>query len=240
MTTNPERGGSGPDDPPLSSQASLQHAASIDYRAEVVRKGIHLFSLSIPVIYAFITRELALWILIPLTATALAIEAGRYWSPAFADVFYRVFRPIMRRHEQDNENKRLNGATYVLLSAVLCVAVFPKLITITAFAILIISDSTSALIGRRFGKRPFFRKSREGAIAFFVSALVVVLVTPKSEGLPWEYAIGIAGALVGTIVEAASRIDDNLAIPVSVGAVMWALYALFLPGLDLSGPIPLF
>jgi len=144
-------------------------------------------------------------------------------------------------HRQNDRTRfHLNGATYVLLSAVFCVLVFPKLITITAFAVLIISDSTAALIGRRFGKHPFFRKSREGALAFFVSAVIVVLVTPKSAGLPTEYLIGVLGAVVGSIVESASTIDDNFSIPVSIGAVMWLLYALLLPGLDLSGPVPLF
>jgi hypothetical protein len=40
--------------------------------------------------------------------------------------------------------------------------------------------------------------------------------------------------MIGTLVEAgALGIDDNLSIPVSIGAAMWILYALFLPTLDL-------
>jgi dolichol kinase len=179
-------------------------------------------------------------LLAPLVSLALAVELGKHYSPSFSRLYYRIFGKILRVHEHDRTAVRFNGATYVLLSAIICVVVFPKLITITAFAILIISDSTAALIGRKFGKKPFFRKSRVGAAAFFVSAVLVVLATPKSAGLPGEYLIGFAGAFVGMIVESASRIDDNLSIPISVGAVMWALYALFLPSLDLSGPAPLF
>jgi dolichol kinase len=240
MTTNPEQGGSGTPDSPFSSGAAPTSPGSIDYRSEIVRKAIHLNSLLIPVIYSFITRELALWLLVPMLCAALLIEVGKHYSEPFARIYYRVFGRILREHEHDRTRFHFNGATYVLLSAVICVLVFPKLITITAFAILIISDSTSALIGRRFGTRPFFRKSREGAIAFFVSAVLVVLVAPKAEGSMMEYAIGIAGAFVGMVVESASRIDDNLSIPLSVGAVMWLCYALLLPGLDLTGPAPLF
>ena len=216
----------------------LHAAATIDYRSELVRKAIHLCSLSIPVIYSFITKDLALMLLVPVTAAFLIVDTARLYYPPVSRMFYRVFGWLLRRHEQDENAKRFNGATIVLLSAVLCVIVFPKLITVTAFAILIISDSTSALIGRRYGKRRFLRKSLAGATAFFLSAVVVVLVSPKAEGNVWEYAIGIVAAAVGAVVESGSTIDDNFSIPVSIGIMMWILYAVFLPGLDLSGPVP--
>ena len=236
MTETKEDGGHPAPDPPSSSSRNFDASASINFRAELVRKAIHLNSLLIPVIYSFITKELALWLLVPMLAIALVVELGKFYSPAFARLYYAIFGKILREHEHDRTRFHLNGATYVLLSAVFCVAVFPKLITVTAFAILIISDITSALVGRRFGRHPFFHKSREGAIAFFVSAILVVLVSPKSAALPMEYLIGFIGAGVGAVAESAMKVDDNLSIPVSVGAVMWLLYALLLPGLDLSGP----
>ncbi len=224
----------------MSPPDPLHASATIDYRAEVVRKGIHLASLSIPIIYALVSKELALQLLVPVTAAFLIVDLARYYFRPVAELFYKGFGWLLRRHEQDEVQKRLNGATYVLLSAVFCVVVFPKLITITAFSILIISDSTSALIGRRFGRRPFFRKSLEGAMAFFVSAVLVVFITPKAGAGPLEFLIGVISAAVGAVVESASTIDDNISIPVSIGAVMWALYAVLLPGADLSGPPPLF
>lgn len=233
-----------PDRPSTPAPAGEEHeihaAATIDYRSEIVRKAIHLCSLSIPVIYTFITRDLALSLLIPVTAGFLIVDLARYYFPPVARLFYQVFGWLLRRHEQDEKVKRLNGATNVLLSAVLCVVVFPKLVTITAFAILIISDSTSALVGRRFGRRRFFRKSREGAMAFFVSAIIVVLASPKAGAGPIEYLLGFVAAAAGAVTESASRIDDNIAVPVSVGIVLWALYALLLPGVDLSGPAAIY
>jgi dolichol kinase len=114
------------------------------------------------------------------------------------------------------------------------VLIFPKIITVNAFAILIIADITSALFGRRFGRRRFFQKSLEGAMSFFVSATVVVFLAPKVQGLALEYAIGIFAAAVGAVVEAAStKVDDNISVPLAVGFVMWALYALLLPAVDL-------
>ena len=207
---------------------------NIDYKAEVIRKSIHLCSLSIPIIYYFISREQALILLVPVTLAFLCVDLLRHFHSSTAKVFYRVFGWLLRTHEHDGKSKRLNGATHVLISATLCVLVFPKLITITAFAILIISDSAAALVGRRFGKKKFFNKSVEGSAAFFLSALIVIAVTPKISSSAGEYFIAIVAAAIGTVVEALSiGIDDNLSIPISVGTVMWILYDVFYPSLSL-------
>ena len=207
---------------------------NIDYRAEVIRKSIHLCSLSIPVIYYFISREQALLLLVPITAAFLAVDLLRHYNASAAKVFYSVFGWLLRSHEHGGSSKRLNGATHVLISATLCVLIFPKLITITAFAVLIISDSAAALVGRRFGKKKFLSKSVEGSAAFFVSALFVIAATPKISAGAGEYCIAVVAAAIGTVVEASSvGIDDNLSIPISIGTVMWVLYDLFYPSLNL-------
>jgi dolichol kinase len=212
----------------------MSDTGQIDYKAELARKGIHLSSLSIPIIYYFISRDLALALLLPITFAFLAVDLLRYYHKPTADLFYKVFRFMLRKHEQDENSKRLNGATHVLIAASLCVIIFPKLIVLTAFTILIISDSFAALIGRRFGKRKFLSKSVEGSLAFFVFGILVVAVTPKVDYSITEYCIGIFGAGVGTVAEALPwNVDDNLSIPLSIGVAMWALYFLFYPSVNL-------
>ncbi len=208
---------------------------TINYRDEVYRKLIHLTSLSIPVVYYFITMELALKILIPLTIISLILDIGRYLFPKMGDFFYLIFGFLLREHERDHKKRNLNGATYVLISAVICVVIFPKVFFITAFAVLIISDSSAALIGRKWGQHKFIYKSLEGTIAFFVSACIVVLLSPKLEGSITEFLIGFAAVAIGAIAENISYgwADDNLSIPLSVGFTMWGLYLLFLPDLSL-------
>jgi len=175
---------------PKENDLVLHEAATIDYKYEVIRKLIHLNSLSIPIVYYYIEKQLALTILIPLTFAFLVVDIIRYYNPQVADWFYKFFGFLLRKKEKDDRKKRLNGATNVLLSALFCVIVFPKLIFVTAFSILIISDISSALIGRKFGKRKFFAKSLEGSTAFFISAVIVVFFTPKVEGHFLEYLIG--------------------------------------------------
>jgi dolichol kinase len=215
---------------------NLEQAATINFRNELARKAIHLFSLSIPLIYYFISRPLALTLLLPLTTAFVGVDLARFYVPVVNRWFTRWFGWLLRRHEQNMNVKRLNGASHVLISATLCVLLFPKIITINAFTILIISDSTSALFGRRFGRHRFLGKSLEGSMAFFVSAILVILAAPKVQYLPMEYFIGIIAAAVGAVVEAFSvHIDDNLSIPLGVGIVMWGLYLWLLPAVNVSG-----
>ncbi len=211
---------------------------TINYRDEIVRKSIHLCSLSIPIAYYFISRYDALVILSIITFVIVAVDLLRYFSPKTAKIFYSLFGFLLREHERDNNKKALNGASYVLLSATISVFLFPKVLFLTAFGILIISDSTAALIGRKFGKHKFFRKSLEGTLAFFVSAIVVVLISPKITGDIYEYLIGFFAAGAGAIVENISHgwVDDNLSVPIAIGFIMWALYIIILPNVILIIP----
>ncbi len=203
------------------------------YGAELVRKTIHLCSLSIPVVYFFTSKSFALSILLPLLLVFGISDLARMYHPEARSVYHKIFGWLLRTHERDEVRRSLNGATYVLLAACLFVWFFPKLIFITAFSILIVSDTVAALVGRKIGRRPFLKKSLEGTISFFISALVIVALAPKAEGIPTEYIIGAVAALVGTLVEAAGTwLDDNLTIPASVGSVMWLLYALVIPNVN--------
>ncbi len=146
-----------------------------------------------------------------------------------------MFGWLLRKREFDKKHKRLNGATYVLLSATIVVLVFPKLVAVTCFVILIVGDMAAALIGRRFGRHPFFHKSLEGSGAFLLTGLLAVALLPKIEYHPAEYLIGALAVACGAIVEALPvDIDDNLSIPLAAGAVMWTGYAMFLPFLNIN------
>lgn len=217
-----------------SESGHLESMATIDYKSEFIRKSIHLCSLSIPGIYFFISKSLALTLLVPLFVAFLAVDLARFYHEPTRRWFFKWFGWLLRKHESDHAIKRLTGATNILLSAIVCVLIFPKIITVNAFAILIISDITSALVGRRYGRRRFLKKSLVGATGFFLSAVVVVMIAPKVEGLVLEYAIGIVAAAVGAVVESLStKVDDNISVPLSIGAVMWALYTLLLPNINL-------
>ncbi len=205
-----------------------------NYKIEFIRKSIHFCSLSIPGVYFFIDKITTLSILIPITALFVVFDLARYYYQPVAKLFYKFFGWLLRNYEIDNKRKRLNGASNILISAIICVIIFPKIITVTAFAVLIISDSLAALIGRRFGKRKFFKKSLEGSLAFIGGGFLVILLTPKVDYFYAEYLIAAFAVVVAAFFEAASTvIDDNFTVPISIGFVMWLLYLLFLPTLNI-------
>jgi dolichol kinase len=208
---------------------------TIKYRDELVRKMIHLCSLSIPVIYYFITKTTALKIILPITVLFLLGDLARFAFPPVWELVSKLFGFMLRAHEKDSNKKSFNGATWVLLSASLCMYLFPKVFFITAFSVLIISDTSAALIGRKFGRHRFLSKSFEGTMAFFISACIVVMFAPKISGNMAEYIIGFVSVAIGAIAENISYgfADDNFTIPISVGITMWALYYFFLPQMPL-------
>ena len=199
----------------------------ISFANEILRKTIHIGSLSIPVFYYFVSRDVALFVLVPLTLISIGIDVGRFYIPALHEFINRVFEKILRPHEK--RGGFLSGATYVLISALFCVFIFPKLITITAFSILIVSDASSALVGRAFGRHKFLDKSLEGTLAFIGSAWIVILLTPKAGPMLVEYFIAGFAAIIGGIAEGWSvtlHLDDNFSVPVSIALVTWGLYYL--------------
>jgi dolichol kinase len=209
---------------------------NVSFQWELMRKGIHLCSLSIPILYYYVSRSLALTVLIPGAAVFLGGDLLRLFHKPSFELYKRIFGRMLRTHEQLENKRTFNGATWVLFSALFCVLVFPKLIAITASSILIISDTTAALVGRRFGTRSYRGKTLEGSTAFVASATIVLLFTPKVAYLPVEFMIGIVAAVFGAIAEIFSFniIDDNFAIPVTIGFTLWGMYLLFLPHLDVT------
>ena len=208
---------------------------AISMRSELARKGIHIASLSIPICYYFVTKKLALEILVPFLLFSISVDVGKHYIGWLNRLVNRVFHSMLRAHERDESRILLSGATYVILSATLSVFIFPKIIAITAFGILIVADASSALIGRMYGRHAFLDKSAEGTMAFVMSAWIVVAICPKA-GPDWcEYLIGGVAAVLGAIVEAGSvrlHVDDNLSVPATVGFTMWGLYYL----LDMISP----
>lgn len=207
------------------SQPSPMMPGQISFTSEIIRKCIHLASLTIPIAYFYVHREEALLFLVPATLFSIGIDVGRHYIPAIHRMVEQLLGRILRPHER--RVGLLSGATYVLISALICVAVFPKLITMTAFSILIVSDSSSAIFGRKFGKHRFIDKSLEGTMAFIVTAWLVILIAPKAGPALIEYFIGAFAAVVGGVAEAASvslHLDDNFSVPISIGITMWGLY----------------
>lgn len=180
---------------------------------ELRRKFIHFSALLIPIGYYFLPKELVLSVLIPGSFLCLLIDMGRLYHKPTSRVFNRIFGRVLREHE----GFHFTASTYLLFAATLCIIFFDKRVAIVSLLILIISDPTAALVGRKFGRIKLLgEKTLEGSCAFLISALIITSLFP---GL--RLTSKIAGAIVATTIELfPTGIDDNLSIPLATGLVM--------------------
>jgi dolichol kinase len=179
---------------------------------EMERKALHLSALVIPLGGFYLPTGLTRWILVTLTAAALAMEFLRLAHPGVAGWFGRIFGPMLKKHEK----RSLTGSTYLLVSSTACFFLFDGIVAVAAVTFLILGDTAAALVGRRWGKKRFFNKSLLGTSACLLVCLLVGLLLP---GLPRR--VGAAGALSATIFELLPvPLDDNLVVPLTSGLLM--------------------
>lgn len=195
----------------------------LTYQQELLRKLVHLSSLWVVVLYHFTNQDVMLNVLIPFTLVVLLVDGARRCSGDKCPMLETILGYILRNHERE----KLSGASYLMVSALIMVLCFPKLVAMTAFTYLIVSDSAAALVGKAIGKRKFFGKTLEGCMAFFLSALGCMWVIKWFYDLGYSYVLAGAGAaLVATCVEALSgkfKLDDNFTIPISAGLTMLSI-----------------
>ena len=194
----------------------------ISYSDEIKRKALHLLALVIPLGMWLAGNTVSLIVLGSLAAVALVADFLRARSERFARAIYRYFALLMRPEECPPMDGPivLNGATWVILSALLLVALFPIEVAVASFTTFMIADAAAAVVGRGLGRRRWPRTSRtvEGSSAFFVAGLTVMLIfgwTPL-----W---ISIIAVLAGTAAEIPSGpLNDNIRVPLVIGLVIYA------------------
>ncbi len=159
-----------------------------------------------------------LMIMIPIATLMLVIDISRLRQWRFWTSFARrIAGSLIRHHEQAGD---FTGASYILISVCLTVALFTKPIAIAALSFIIVGDTFAAIIGRKYGRLRFYRsKTVEGSLACLGGTLVVAMLVPDI-ALP----VTIAGAATATIIEAFPLgVDDNISVPLVSGLVMTLL-----------------
>ncbi len=186
--------------------------------AELQRKSFHLAMIAVPVWVYLMPPTPALLGLILATFITVAVDLLRLSDHRLRSFFLRLFRSLIRPHEQEH----LLGSTHYMIAALLSVIVFDHEVAIAALAFLVLGDAAAAIIGKRFGKPLYWGKSPQGSIACFVVCLAV--------GIPLlgSLAVALIGALAATLAEALpSPLDDNMRVPIFSGIVMQLVLRLF-------------
>lgn len=209
---------------------------STPFKGEIFRKLIHYSSAAISISYLFLEKNTVLAALTVLLAFMLLFELTKYRSRYIHSLYVKYFKDMLREHEYDTGKLRINGATWVILSAIFCILVFPRNVAIMGLLMLSFADSTSALLGRLYGKKQYApNRSYVGTISFFLTGSAVMLLTPKYFGTLKEYLICFIALGATTVVDSLSPpVDDNLTIPVTCCVVLYILYIISYPGIILQ------
>jgi len=181
----------------------------------VKRKLIHLSSSAIPLILYILPPDIGLAVVAAMLILAITVDVVRLHIPAVQQFFEKLFGQAMRPHEA----KELTGSTFLCLSAMVCIVLFPLPIAVSALFFLTIGDTAAALVGQKWGKTVLVPgKTLEGTMACLITCTIVVVIMPGV-----TLIAGLPGALTATIVElfGTETIDDNFGIPVFSAVVMW-------------------
>ena len=156
-----------------------------------------------------------LYFMVPISIIMLIIDIARLRNRGFWRNFAKkILSPIIREHEHQGD---FTGATYILISFCLTIALYTKPIAMAAITFIIVGDALAALLGRKFGKTKFYKnKTYWGSFGCFLGTLIVAIWSP---GLAFPVALG--GAVIAVIFEAFSfGIDDNVTVPLLSGLAM--------------------
>jgi dolichol kinase len=189
--------------------------------AEVQRKAIHLSFVVLPV---QLLSQLLPWprshsewrlFLIALCLAAIVIDLFRIHERRVRTLFRGFFGELIREHEEFS----LMGSTYLLIASLLAIEIFPRNIAAAAIGFTVVGDATAAMVGRRWGRRPFFKKTIEGAVGGLAGCLLWGAVLVLTGSISWPLAL--LGALTASLVELLPiPLDDNLGMTLIAGYAM--------------------
>jgi len=195
------------------------------YKDEIYRKTIHLSSLWMVAAIYFLSKENALYLFSFLLVGMTAFEIARRYWPFFTRINILLMGRILRPHENNGDKSQMTGAFYVILAVFLAVLLFSKPVCMTAISIMLVADSAAALIGRKFGRHKIFDKSIEGSAAFFLTALMIIVIG-MSLGLTLPFYGAVIVAIIATLLELFSKkihLDDNISIVMGAGLALTIL-----------------
>jgi len=89
-------------------------------------------------------------------------------------------------------------------------------------AVMVLSDTSAALIGRKYGMIKIIDKSLEGSLAFFITTLVI-LASAYKFGMPLTLLHIIVVGFLSTLAELFSNklnLDDNIFVSLITGIIL--------------------
>ena len=136
------------------------------------RKATHIFSLIIPISYCyFITDKNSASIVIALlTLIFIFFDSQRLKLNFIRRFFALFFNKMLKDHELKG---KFTGATWVMISSTVVIAIFPKNIAVISLVFMSIGDTVAGLFGKNYGRIKIGRKTLEGFLAGLSTCLII-------------------------------------------------------------------
>ncbi|MBO8175168.1 MAG: phosphatidate cytidylyltransferase [Thermococcus sp.] len=203
-------------------------------KSELKRKALHLTGLTVPLMYLIFGRRITLIFVALTLVTFLVLEPFRIVEHLRDGVKEKlglyVDREIIKKVEKEievitreHEKRSIGAHIYFALAALIIVYFFPEDIAIGSIAVATLGDAIAAIIGKPFGKHRFKNgKSIEGSLAYFVTALLILIPLI-------DIPHAIVGALAGTLAEFYELPpDDNFSNQLAVAITLYVFRTLAL------------
>ncbi len=153
-------------------------------------------------------------ILAVLAVSSLALDLARFRVSWLNRLFLRWLRPLLK----SSEDRRVTGATYLLVAAFLSFLLFDQPVAVAVLLFLSLGDPAAALVGRPMPGPRLFGKSPVGTLAFVMVALLVLAALVGAGVTSWHWGY-LAGAVAAGLAELLPLPgDDNLWVPLIAGA----------------------
>ena len=151
-----------------------------------------------------------------LTAGGFALDLARFRLAWLNNLFLRWLAPLLKA----DESRRITGATYMMMAALVVFVFFHQSVAVAALLFLALGDSAAALVGMRTPGPRVFGKSPGGTIAFIAASWAAIGVLVAAGAVEYHWGL-MAGAVVAGLVELTPLpVDDNLTVPITAGLVM--------------------
>ncbi len=200
------------DDPTFGELSlNIQRGRSFSWGQELRRKAVHACSMFIPFLSG-VNYHMTLMLLLTVTILYSVSEWVR-----LNGIRFPVLGLITRLCVRSNEMRQFTLAPLTLaVGVILSLIFFSELIVYVVIVILAFADSLATIIGKFYGriKIPYNRKkSVEGSMAFFVTALICAVFF-----LPLKTAL--IASFISCIIETIPFKFDNISIPLGTGLIL--------------------
>ena len=205
----------------------------ISYAEEIKRKLVHLSSLWMVAATLLLARWrfaaailFVLLLILTLVSEHDYANGGKYLGRLYGRLFGRMLRNEVRPGQWI-----VSGGAPVLAAAALVNLIFMPPIAAGSLAVMLVGDAAAALIGRKFGRHKIVNgKSLEGCLSFIlfggIALTTVLMISSVPARFFWAIPVAVIAGAAAELFQKQLKLDDNLTIPLAVGAVL-TLAALF-------------